>query len=230
VDEPAVVIRRDDRDGQGRLLPGQLDAVRRVLQDRGFVLLPSDTAYSIAAWLHNERIRDNINRLLQRPKYEPISLAFPSVMVVERWTARNAVADRLIERFTPGPITVVFPASRLIPADLTNKAFGSQNRTIGVRIPDSLEERQVAGLTEHPVTTVAVRKGDEPVTSFAEALDIVRERVAATSWTPWCAVEGRIKYQGHSTVVEVLGDAGDFRVVRSGEIPEAAIRDCIGQR
>jgi L-threonylcarbamoyladenylate synthase len=230
VDDPAVVIHRDDRDPQGGLLPEHLDAVRRVLEERGFVLLPSDTAYSIAAWLLTEQTRHNINRLLQRPD-EPISLAFPSLAVVQRWTARNVVADRLLERFTPGPITVVRPASRLIPAQL-HEVVRTQNRTIGVRIPNSLEERQVAGATGHPVTTVAVRDpaSKAPVTSFAEALEIARDGAAATGWAPWCAIEGRIQYPRHSTVVEVLGEEGDYRLIRLGELPEAAIRDCIEGR
>jgi len=229
--EPSLVVGRDDRDAQGRLRPEHLEAVCRVLQDRGFVLLPSDTAYSIAAWLRTERTRDAINRMLQRPD-EPISLAFPSVAVVQRWTTRNTVADRLLERFTPGPITVVRPASRLVPADLTNKAFHSQNRTIGVRIPNSVEERQVAGATGNPVTTVAVRNltSEAPVTSFAEAVDIVRAGIATIGGAPWCAIEGEIRYQRHSTVVEVLGDDGDYRLIRPGSIPEEEIRDCIEER
>ena len=231
MDDPTVVIGRDHRDPQGRLLPEHLDPICKVLEARGFVLLPSDTSYSIAAWPHTERTRHNINALLQRPD-EPISLAFPSLTVVRRWTARNVVADRLLERFTPGPITVVRPASRLVPVQLTNEVVRSQNRTIGVRIPNSLEEQQVAGATEHPVTTVAVRNpaSKAPVTLFAEAVELVRDGVAATGWAPWCAIEGRIHYARHSTVVEVLGEEGDYRLIRLGALPEATIRDCIDGR
>lgn len=227
--EPSFIIRRDDRDAQGNLLPVHLEEVRRILRARGFVLLPSDTAYSVAAWLQAARIRDDINTMLNRSD-EPISLAFPSVAIVQRWTAKNTVADRLLVCFTPGPITVVRPASRLIPTEFTQQVMSSQNRTIGVRISSSVEERQVAGVGASPVTTVPPRnlKTNEAVTSFAEAVEIVQAGIGRIRGEPpWCAIEGEIQYQRTSTVVEVLGEDGSYRLIREGAIPEEEIRDCI---
>lgn len=228
MDKPSTVIDRDDRNTEGQLLPQHLEEVRQILQARGFVLLPSDTSYSIATWLRTERTRDNINTMLRRED-QPISLAFPSLAVVRRWTAENTVADRLLECFTPGPITVVRTASRLIPDDLLRNVFHSQNRTIGIRIPNSVEERQVAGVGKDPVTTVAVRSltSHAPVTSFADAVDIVRAGIEAIGGAPWCAIKGEIQYQHHSTVVEVLDEAGGYRLVRPGSISEEDIRACI---
>jgi tRNA A37 threonylcarbamoyladenosine synthetase subunit TsaC/SUA5/YrdC len=230
VPEPSLVIHRHDREPQGNLLPGHLAQIRRVLQDQGFVLLPSDTAYSVATWPRTSRTRMQINEMLQRAN-EPLSLAFPSVAIVQQWTTPNDVADRLLDCFTPGPITVVRSASRLIPADFTRELLGSQNHTIGVRIPDSAEERQVAGAGKSPVTTVPVQyvtdDGRSPVTSFTDALAIFAKRIAAIDAAPtWCAIEGTIHYSITSTVVEILGESGSYKIKRVGAIPEADIHAC----
>jgi hypothetical protein len=45
-------------------------------------MLPSDTAYSVAAWPTSARIRRQVNGLLDREELEPISLAFPSAEAV----------------------------------------------------------------------------------------------------------------------------------------------------
>lgn len=230
---PSLVVHRDDRDPQGKLRPDHLKVVLRVLGAGGFVLLPSDTAYSVAAWLHTPGTRDQINTMLQRKEDEPISLSFASVKVVQRWAARNAVADRLLECFTPGPITVVRPARKRIPKELTGKVMRAQNRTIGVRITGSIEERQVAGMgQEYPVTTVPPRNiSSAAVTSFAEAFEIVRAGIERIGSPLWCAIEGdEIPHGQTSTVVEVLGEEGNYQIRRAGPIQEKNIRDCIETR
>lgn len=232
--EPSLVIQRDERDASGELLPEHLTEVRRVLLAGGFVMLPSDTAYSIATWPRSNRTRQQVNDLLDREKNEPISLAFPSAAAIRTWSAPNAVADALLERFVPGPITVVRTASRLIPVAVTRDVLGSLNHTIGTRVPNSAEERRVARVGLSPITTVPVRdlraKGRPPVTSFAAAAGIIRDRAAAFEGVPWCAIEGELRYQRTSTVVEVLGSGGSYTIRRQGAIPEEEIRACVEGR
>jgi L-threonylcarbamoyladenylate synthase len=234
VPDPSFVVSRDERDADGKLLPAHLAELRGVLQAGGFVLLPSDTAYSVATWLRTERTRRQINALLDREN-EPLSLAFPSREVVRRWTTPNEAADELLERFTPGPITVVRTASRLVPAAFTRELLGSLNHTIGVRIPNSVEERQVAGLGSSVITTVPVRYLTLPkkpaVKSFADAAATIGDRIAAFDGAPWYAIEGEIRYSNTSTVVEVLGRGRSYSVKREGpDISRDDVRACIERR
>jgi len=227
VSEPSLVVRRDERDAQGDLLPGHVTEFRRVLRAGGFVLLPSDTAYSVAAWLHSTRTRRQVNELLNRED-EPISFAFPSPEVVRRWIAKNDTVDRLLKRYTPGPITVVCRASPLIPAVVTRDLMGSLNHTVGVRISGSAEERQVAGIGESVITTVPVlhleNERKPPVASFDEALARIRARIGAFGGAPWCAVEGELQHPRTSTVVEVLSRGGSYTIKRDGVISRDEIR------
>lgn len=227
--DPSFVIRSDERDAGGNLLPAHLAELRQVLQAGGFVVLPSDTAYSVATWLRTERTRRQINELLGREN-EPLSLAFPSLEVVQRWTVRNELADELLKHFAPGPITVVRTASRLIPVAFTRELLGSLNHTIGVRIPNSVEERQVAGLGTSVITSVPVRDleapWNPPVASLSAAVASIADRVDAFDGTLWCAVEGEIRYPSTSTVVEVLGSGRSHRIIRSGAILDEEIRAC----
>jgi L-threonylcarbamoyladenylate synthase len=233
VSEPSLVIRQNERDGQGNLLPEHVTEIRRVLRARGFVLLPSDTAFSVAVWLHSTQTRRQVNKLLDREN-EPLSLAFPSTEVVRRWTAKNRAADYLLECFTPGPITVVRTASPLIPAAFTQELLGSLNHTIGVRIPNSVDERQVAGLGASIITTVPVLnlkiEGRPPVASFAQAVASIRGRIDSFDGAPWCAIEGEWQSRERSTVVEILGRGGSCKVLRKGVISEAEIQACLERR
>jgi len=234
VSEPSFIVRLDERDAEGKLLPAHLAELRRVLQAGGFVMLPSDTAYSVATWLRTERTRRQINELLGREKTEPLSLAFPSLEVVRRWSAKNELADELLERFTPGPITVVRTASRLVPTAFTRELCGSVNHTLGVRISSSVAECQVAGLGSSVITTVPVRDlkapRKPPVRSFAVALANVKDRIAAFRGAPWCAVEGAALYPSTSTVVEVLGRGRSYYIKRKGVITPEEVRACVDRQ
>lgn len=225
------MIQRGERDVQGALLPDHLTEIRQVLDAGGFVMLPSDTAYSIATWPRTSETRRRVNELLDREESEPISLAFPSSAVIRTWSAPNAVADALLDCFTPGPITVVRTAARLIPVAVTRDLLGSLNHTIGTRVPNSVEERQVADVGLSPVTTVPVRdlsaERRGTVTSFAEAMTTVRDRSEAFEGAPWCAIEGDLLYPRTSTVVEVLGSGGSYTIRRLGVISEEEIQACI---
>jgi hypothetical protein len=130
---------------------------------------------------------------------------------------------------------VVRTASRLVPAAFTRELLGSLNHTIGVRIPNSVEERQVAGLGSSVITTVPVRDlklGNKPVVrSFAGAVACIRDRIAAFGGAPWCAIEGEIRYRNTSTVVEVLGRGRSYSVKRVGpDISREDVRACIERR
>lgn len=231
--EPFLVVQRNERDANGNLPPEHVGEIRRVLGAGGFVMLPSDTAFSVAAWLHSTQTRRQINKLLGREN-EPLSLAFPSTEVVRRWTAKNSAADHLLECFTPGPITVVRTASPFIPAAFTRDLLGSLNHTIGVRIPNSADERQVADLGASVITTVPVLnleiEGKPPVASFAEAVASIRGRIDAFDGAPWCAIEGEWQSRARSTVVEILGRGGSYNVLRKGAISEAEIQACLDRR
>jgi L-threonylcarbamoyladenylate synthase len=225
--EPDFVVGVGDRTDDGRLLTEHVDRISEILGARGFVLLPSDTSYAVAAVLLSERTGQDVNTLLRRRKDEPISLAFSSTDAARRWTARNPIVNTLLDRFMPGPITVVCVPSRNIPDEITTKALASRNRTIGVRVSDSIEERMVAGATGYPVTTVAIRHGGDPVTDFRQAIAIVQAGIGDIGNPRWCAIEGKIRYDVHSTVVEVLGTDPTLRLIRQGFIPFADIQDSL---
>jgi L-threonylcarbamoyladenylate synthase len=127
----------------------------------------------------------------------------------------------LLERFCPGPITVVCKASSHgVPAQFFNDTIAARNRTIGVRIPSSSVERAVAAATPYPITTVAVRDptSGDVVTHFETALEIVRSGTVAVGDPTWCAIKGNTFYNQHSTVVEVVEGAMRLRLVREGHI------------
>ena len=217
---PEFVFEKLRRTDGGALATSLIQRVRSKLVgggSGGFVLLPSDTCYSLAALPLNEAIRTAVNAILAREDC-PISLAFSSYFAVQQLVEVDNTTALLLEAFTPGPITLVCNAKANISPDFLN-AIGSPDRTIGVRIPDSRIERDVAACTQFPLMSVAVRDPEtgEAVQNFRRACQLVSSGIERYREVGWGALEGDVFCASHSTVVRMGGPEG-VSLLRGGDI------------
>lgn len=221
------IIRKEDMTRNGSLTNKNIQRIKQHLLHHDLVLLPSDTCYSLAfcaAFAKEEY--DQLNVILNR-KDEPISLAFPSVLVAESYITFNLYSWKLLERFTPGPLTIVCKVT-----DSKNKKIleivRSKDETVGVRIPDSQIERQVAGSTLFPITTIAVRDEKKMVIQdFQAALRKVQDGMKKLRNRPrLIAIEGAGFFNNHSTIVKV-DERGNCVLIRAGEIDFEKIKQVV---
>jgi L-threonylcarbamoyladenylate synthase len=226
--EPLFLINNWQRTVGGSLPTSVVQKLRDSLMHRGFVLLPSDTCYSLGTLAFDESSRRQVNAILGR-KDEPISLAFSSYFQVQQLVKMGDTTAVLLERFTPGPITIVCEAKDDVSKEFLEDTIGSVDRTIGVRIPDSWVERDVAGCSEYQLMTVAVRDLDtkEPIQDFKRALEIVDLGIERLGGAAWAAIERNTLFHGlHSTVVRI-GGSDKVELLRKGDIPFTDIREAV---
>jgi L-threonylcarbamoyladenylate synthase len=222
--EPFPMVEPKDWTKAGSLPSWALLAVAVVFRQNGFVLLPSDTCYSVATAV-KDNAPERINRLLNRDE-EPVSLAFQNLKDVKRFIKLSDFSGHIIERFTPGPITVVCPARAAKAEEYIQQALASPRGNIGVRIPDSAIERAVAGCTDYPITTVAVRdhQSKKEVQDFDTAFGIVQAGMQKMGRSKWGAIRGELFYpKKHSTVV-IIDENDRMELKRQGEIPYDVIQ------
>jgi L-threonylcarbamoyladenylate synthase len=109
-------------------------AVRRaadLLRAGETVALPTETVYGLAANALDARAVERIFEVKGRPAHNPIIVHVASVEMAKRCVANwPALAGRLAKAFWPGPLTLVLPRAKDIPAAVT--AGGA---TVGVRWP-----------------------------------------------------------------------------------------------
>src|SRR5438132_4763633 len=88
---------------------GMALAVRR-LRDGELVGFPTETVYGLGADASNERAVVKIFALKQRPANHPVIVHLSLSADVEKWARRIPPAARtLIEKFAPGPLTLILP-------------------------------------------------------------------------------------------------------------------------
>lgn len=172
------------------------------------IVFPTETFYGLGADAFNEAAVERVVSLKGRELESPIA-----VIVADREMLKEVVASvppralRLIDRFWPGPLTLVLPAKQNLPEPLLNRDGG-----IGVRISSHPAATRLARELGRPVTaTSANPSGKEPARSVEEARRYFASKVDIF------LEGGRLGGKKGSTVVE-MGRRGVLRIIREGEI------------
>ena len=103
-----------------------------ILRHGGVVAIPTETVYGLAADATNSAAVRRIFEIKGRPATNPLIVHVADVEGAKRCVAGwPEPADRLAERFWPGPLTIVLPKGPDIVDEVT-----AGGQTVGVRVPD----------------------------------------------------------------------------------------------
>jgi L-threonylcarbamoyladenylate synthase len=128
------------------------EAVRQAAQlivNGGVVAFPTETFYGLAALATDYQAIDKLYQLKKRPAQKSLSILIADLAELDDWIeTKPNQALHLAARFWPGPLTLIFPAARHLPTNLT-----AGTGKIGVRI------------SSHPVAQALVREVGGPITA-----------------------------------------------------------------
>jgi len=179
----------------------------RILREGGLVALPTETVYGLAADAANRQAVDRLNRLKGRPPDKPYSIHLHDVSQLSAFVEDvPPLAQRLIEQFWPGPLTIV----------MESKGGG----TVGFRLPSHPVAQAFLRRCQCAVVAPSAnRSGFPPPTDAGEVL-------AALDGSVDCLLDaGPTPLGRESTVVSVAG--GRLTVLREGAIPVQTVQDAI---
>ena len=179
-----------------------IDMAVRVLSRDGLVVYPTETVYGLGADALSEDAVMRVYEAKNRPVGKPISIAVSDTEMLAAVAVVDDAARAFIERFLPGPVTVLLPAKSCLPAVLTGGTG-----LIGIRWPD------------HPVAIAIIARLDAPITSTSANMsdDIPPTRPDEVSVPHDYLVDGGELPGTPSTVV----DLSTWRILRKGAKWEA---------
>ncbi len=189
-----------------------LEKAADVLKSGGVIGYPTETIYGIGCSAFNSKAVDRVFQLKNRDRGKAmIIIAGDTVQVREMVTSIPEDAEKLIENFWPGPLTIVFEASSLIK----EFAFG-KSKTIAIRIPDSIICMELIKESGFPIiSTSANLSGQAPATDaqqvaefFGAQLDLIVDGGPSLEKKP-------------STVVDITRMPA--RIVRKGAVSSLEI-------
>ncbi len=158
-----------------KILQATDDAIKKaaaIIHVGGVVVYPTDTVYGLGC---APQIPDAAKKVcvIKGRADKPLPLACADVKEARRIVEFNPVAERLAERFWPGPLMLVLPAKVDYSMWVTHGA-----KTLGVRVPDHEVSRKLAKLSGGViVSTSANKSGEKPPNTVGEVMDQVGDKV-----------------------------------------------------
>ncbi|HEY1629164.1 MAG TPA: L-threonylcarbamoyladenylate synthase [Tepidisphaeraceae bacterium] len=118
-----------------------------LLRSGGVVAFPTETVYGLGADATNAAAVQHVFQIKGRPATNPVIVHIADAIVAKRYAMDwPANAEKLVEKFWPGPLTIVLKKTEAIVPAVT-----AGRNTVGLRCPD------------HPLTLELLREFDGPL-------------------------------------------------------------------
>ncbi len=192
--------------------PDLIATACEIIRSGGVVAFPASSLYGLAADAFNPSAVEKVRRMKNRPAHKPILLLVRHRDEIARLAADvPEQAIRIMDRFWPGMVTLVFPAGKTLPQYLT-----SGSGKIGLRLPAHPVARALVNGLSNPVTGTSANISGQPGIDSPV-------RLSETLIEPPDLIldAGRLKGGKGSTVVDIT--VIPPRVLREGMVPAADI-------
>jgi L-threonylcarbamoyladenylate synthase len=197
--------------------PDAYDRAARLLNAGELVALPTETVYGLAADARSDAAIASIYEVKGRPSFNPLITHLLDPSTAPSYARLSDTAERLIQSFWPGPLTLVLPR---IESNLALRAFAGLD-TIALRCPDTPWRNGLkaagwnsplvmpsANLSGHVSPTTA----DHVATDLGDLIDLI--------------IDGGACQRGvESTVLRI--DQDQTTLLRSGAIDEDRLRSVV---
>lgn len=198
----------------------ELDAIRKaagIIKSGGLVAFPTETVYGLGADAFDPEAVRKIFEAKGRPLDNPIIVHIADKAMIEQIAVDvPPAAQRLIDIFWPGPLTLVLKKRKEVPYEVTGWLD-----TVAVRMPD------------HPVALALIKKSGVPIAapsanisgrpSPTRAEHVIDDFMGKID----CIIDGGASRIGiESTVLDLTSEVPT--ILRPGFITPEDIRDVIG--
>lgn len=187
--------------------PNAITSALEILLSGGLVAFPTDTVYGVGCLAFHPKAIESIYVAKDRP----IEKAIPVLIGDEEDLVKVAdeipiFAMKLINRYWPGPLTLLVPKKPTLPEAI------SATNTVGVRVPDHEVARSLLRLAGPMAVTSANISGQESPRTAQEVFAQLGGRIAMV-------IDGGETPGGiPSTLVDCTGD--EIQILREGPIPK----------
>ncbi len=194
-----------------------LEYAVRLIRGGRVVAFPTDTFYGLGADPFNLAAVSEIFRIKRRTADRPLPLLVNSIdQAVDLAHDPPKLFFTLAQKFWPGALTLVVPASSQVPLKVT-----ANTGKVGLRWPQALFVVSLITAADRPLTGTSANLSDMESCSTADEVDCqIGDALPLI-------VDGGLTPGGQaSTIVELTGETG--RIVRQGAIPESELKEYLG--
>ncbi|GGG84995.1 L-threonylcarbamoyladenylate synthase [Edaphobacter dinghuensis] len=129
-----------------RLQPSEIEQAAKILREGGTVAFPTETVYGLGANALDEAAVAKIFAAKGRPSWDPLIVHVSDQAMLAKLAFSITQAEKLIQNFWPGPLTLLLPRTPEVPDAIT-----AGRPLVGVRMPS------------HPLALALIRAAGVPI-------------------------------------------------------------------
>ena len=180
------------------------------------VLFPTETVYGIGANALDEKAVKKIFEAKGRAQDNPLIVHVSNISMVEEIVSKiGSIEKKLMEKFWPGPLTIIFPRknNKIIPNVVT-----ANLDTVGIRMPSNRIARELIEMSGVPIAAPSANVSGKP--SGTKVEDIIAELDGKVDYI----LDGGFTDIGlESTVIKVNENKID--ILRPGKITKEQLEE-----
>jgi len=130
-----------------------MDAIEKavsVLMHDGLVVYPTETIYGLGADAFSDEAILKVYEAKKRPLSMPVSIAVSDFDMLAAVAHIDSGMEKFLQTFLPGPVTVILPARKSLPAILTGGTG-----MIGIRMPAHEMALRLIEAFDAPITATS---------------------------------------------------------------------------
>ena len=189
------------------------EEVCQAISNGEVVAFPTETVFGVGVKFGDKEALDKLMEAKDRDYSKAVTLMVPSKEDIEKYAYVTDQARKLIDRYMPGMMTLIFKRKEEVDSYMTNG-----KETIGIRIPN---DEYVLSLLESvgPMLVTSANLSGRPNTTTT--LEVLRQLGGRIS----IVVDGKTTDNVASTVVDVSQE--DIKILREGKIRKEDILEVL---
>lgn len=190
----------------------EIKQAAQAIKQGKLVLFPTETVYGIGANALDEEAVKKIYEAKGRASDNPLIAHISNInMLKELVTEVGEIEEKLIEVFWPGPLTVIFNKSEIVPNIIT-----AGLETVAIRMPSNEIARKLIEYAEVPIAAPSANISGKPSGTLVE--DILQELDGKVEYI---IDGGKVDIGVESTVIRVIENK--VHILRPGKITKEDI-------
>lgn len=192
----------------------KLKEIAKEIKNGKIVIFPTETVYGIGTNGLDTNAVKKLYLVKKRSFNKPISLLVNNINMIEAVTKNITKLEyALIEKFLPGPLTIILPKKEIVPDIVT-----ANSNTVGIRIPENQIALKLIEYAGIPIATPSANISGKP--SGTNIQDIMKDFDKSIDYF---IDDGPSKIGKASTIVKVIN--GIPHILREGKITKDKINE-----
>ncbi len=185
----------------------KVEAIVDILKNDGVIIYPTDTVYAMGCSILSSKGIERISRFKGiKPGKGRFSLLCSDMSQVSEYTKNiSTPVFKVMKKALPGPYTFILKSGNQLP-----RSLNSNQKTVGIRIPDHNIPITLIRELGHPIITTSIHDEDE-VIEYSTDPELIFEKFAHMTDA---VIDGGYGKNIPSTIIDCTNDA--FEIVREG--------------